>query len=81
MHITVSLYYHLKEKAGKGNFDVEIKEPATIKDLIILLEQEYPALRTHLDNVMILMNKKIVLNEDIIKDQAEVAFLTPVGGG
>jgi molybdopterin converting factor small subunit len=34
-----------------------------------------------MDNVMMVMDKKIVLDEDFLKDNAEVAFLTPVGGG
>ncbi len=81
MKIKVTLYYHLKEKAGTGNLELELPEDATIKDLKIRLETQFPALRSHLDNIMILMDKKIVLDEDILKDNAEVAFLTPVGGG
>ncbi len=81
MKIKVILYYHLKEKAGTGNLEFDVPDQTTIKDLKLLLEKHYPVLRTHLDNVMILMNKKIVLDEDKLQDAAEVAFLTPVGGG
>ena len=42
---------------------------------------DYPGLRTHLDNVMILLDGKIVLDEDKLKENASVSFLTPVGGG
>jgi molybdopterin converting factor small subunit len=58
-----------------------LPEGSTIRDLKQQMEARYPALRTYLDNVMILMNKKIVLDEDKLKDSAEVSFLTPVGGG
>jgi len=81
MNIKITLYYHLKEKAGTGNLEMSLPEQSTIKDLKQLLENRFPALRTHLDNVMILMDKKIVLDEDGIKDNSEIAFLTPVGGG
>ncbi len=81
MKIKVTLYYHLKEKAGTGNLELELPDQATIKDLKTLLETKFPTLRTHLDNIMILMDKKIVLDEDKLKENAEVAFLTPVGGG
>jgi len=81
MNIKITLYYHLKEKAGTGSLDISLPEQSTIKDLKQLLENRFPALRTHLDNVMILMDKKIVLDEDKIKDNSEIAFLTPVGGG
>lgn len=81
MKIKVTLYYHLKEKAGTGKLKFDLPEATTIKDLKSQMEKDFPALRTHLDNIMILMDNKIVLDEDRLKDNAEVAFLTPVGGG
>jgi len=81
MNIKVILYYHLKEKAGSGNLDLIMPPSSTIKDLKVRLEADYPALRTHLDNIMILMDKKIVLDDDKLKEHAQVSFLTPVGGG
>jgi len=81
IEVTVSLFYHLREKAGVEKTVIKMEDGATIKDLKAVLEHQYPALRTHLDNVMILMNKQIVLEEDHIKDQSHIQFLTPVGGG
>jgi len=81
MRIKVLLYYHLKEKAGTGDLDIDIPSGSKIKDLKNKLVNDHPALRTHLDNVMILMDGVIVLDEDKIKDNASVSFLTPVGGG
>ena len=81
MKIKVTLYYHLREKAGSGSLEIDMPESTTIGDLKATLENSYPALRTHLDNIMILMDKKIVLDEDKLKDRTEVSFLTPVGGG
>lgn len=81
MKVNVKFFYHLKEKAGVGNFDVDLEENTTIGDLISILENRFPALRTHLRNVMILMDKQIVVNDDPIKDNASISFLTPIGGG
>jgi molybdopterin converting factor small subunit len=81
MKIKVSLYYHLKEKAGTGSLEIEVDDSSTINDLKHKLETNYPRLKTQLDYVMMLMNGKIVLNEDKLKDNANVSFLTPVGGG
>ncbi len=81
MEITVSLFYHLKEKAGVDKIDIDVRDDATIGDLKMYLEEHYPSLRSHLDNVMILMDKQIVLDEDSIKNNAHISFLTPVGGG
>ena len=81
MRIYVSLFYHLKEKAGSGSLELEVNNSSTVKDLKQQLEAKFPALKTHLDNVMMLMDGKIVLDEDKLKDNSNVSFLTPVGGG
>jgi molybdopterin converting factor small subunit len=81
MQISVKLYYHLKEKAGTGEIHLDIPDQSNIGDIKKTLELQFPQLRTHLANVMILMDKKIVLDDDRITEGAEVSFLTPVGGG
>ena len=42
MKIKVLLYYHLKEKAGTGNLDVDINDGSTIKDLKLKLVNDFP---------------------------------------
>ncbi len=81
MKIYVSLYYNLKEKAGTGNLDLEMDGISTIKQLKQKLEINYPGLRTQLDKVMMLMDGKIVLDEDQLIENATVSFLSPIGGG
>lgn len=81
MDIHIRLYYHLKEKAGIDRFNLEVEEHTTVRDLKEILEEKYPTLRTHLDHIMVLMDRKIVLDEDLLTNNSEIAFLTPVGGG
>jgi len=81
MKIRVSLYYHLKEKTGLGNMELDVQENSSIREVKNILESQFPSLRTHLDNVMVLMDRKVVLDEDKIKEDAEISFLTPIGGG
>jgi sulfur-carrier protein len=81
MKIKVLLYYHLKEKAGSGTLEIDIQEGSTIKDLKTQLVTDHPGLNSHLDNIMMLMDGKIVLDDDKIIDNASVSFLTPIGGG
>jgi molybdopterin converting factor small subunit len=81
INIDISLYYHLRLKAGVGTILLSVPVGITIKEIKHILEEKHPALITHLDNVMILMNKKIVLDEDTIHQNTKIAFLTPIGGG
>lgn len=81
MKIKVILFYHLKQKAGTGFLEMEVPEKSTIHDLKQELEKAYPQLRSHLANVLVLMNQMIVLDDDLIKNSSEISFLTPVGGG
>jgi molybdopterin converting factor small subunit len=79
--ISVKLFYHLKDKAGTNLIDLELPEESTIKELKIKLIQDHPALQSQLDNIMTLINQKIAVDEDIIPMNAQVSFLTPIGGG
>lgn len=82
MHsITVNLYYHLKERAGTNKIQVEIPDSASMKDLKQYLILKHPALESQLDNILMLINQKIAVDEDIIPDGAQISFLTPIGGG
>lgn len=81
INLAISLYYHLRQKAGVGTIPLRVPEGISIREVKQLLEDMYPALITHLDNVMILLDKKIVLDEDVINRDAAIAFLTPIGGG
>ena len=81
INIDVSLYYHLRQKAGVGTISLLAAAGITIREVKQILEKKHPALITHLDNVMILMGKKIVLDEDALQQNSKIAFLTPIGGG
>jgi molybdopterin converting factor small subunit len=81
IHIHIRLFYHLKEKAGIDHIELDVNPGVTIADLKNILETRYPSLRTHLDNIMVLMDRKIVLDDDLVIEGAEISFLTPVGGG
>ncbi|MCD6577729.1 MAG: MoaD/ThiS family protein [Anaerolineaceae bacterium] len=81
INIDISLYYHLRQKAGTGTISISAPSGITIKKVKQILEEKYPALITHLDNVMVLMDKKIVIDDDTLHRNTKIAFLTPIGGG
>jgi molybdopterin converting factor small subunit len=80
-NIEVLLFYHLKEKAGTGSLKLEMPGTATIKDLKKELEIRFPGLKSHLENILVLKEGKVVLDEEEITEDSKIAFLTPIGGG
>ena len=81
MTIQIRLYYHLKHKAGVDQVRLDLVEGMTVADLKTILIKQYPALHSHLENILVLMDQKIVLDGDLLNDNSEIAFMTPVGGG
>ncbi|MGV8025115.1 MAG: MoaD/ThiS family protein [Anaerolineaceae bacterium] len=79
--ITVKFFSHLKEKAGIASTTLEIASDTTIADLKQQVIQQFPPLETHLRNILILIDNKIAIDEDVIPAGCTVSFMTPIGGG
>jgi len=79
--IKIRLFASLKEKAGFSHREYEILDNTTVKQLKISLEVDFPSLRTHLDNVLVLIGNESAIDEDEIPADSIVTFLTPIGGG
>ncbi len=79
--ITVKFFSHLKEKAGVASAALEIAPGATIADLKEQVTLQYPALETHLRNILILIDNRIAIDEDAIPGGCTVSLMTPIGGG
>ncbi len=81
INLEISLFYHLKQKAGVSPVYLTVPKGTSIQDVKDILEKEYPRLTTQLDNVMILKGKEIALEEDTLSEDTKISFLTPIGGG
>lgn len=80
--ISVSFFVHLKEKAGTERIELEVPQGTTVADLKKILKERFPALGPQLFKVLVLVNRKnITLDEQILPDGADVAFLPPLSGG
>jgi len=79
--ITVKFFSLLKEKVGATSINIDIAEGATIAELKKQLTQQFPSLETLLTNILILINNKVAINEDIIPKNCTVSFMPPIGGG
>ncbi|RJQ40895.1 MAG: MoaD/ThiS family protein [Anaerolineaceae bacterium] len=79
--ITIKFFSHLKAKAGVTSTTLDITPDTTIADLKKQVITQYPALETHLNNILILIDSKIAIDEDVIPAGCTVSFMTPIGGG
>jgi len=81
INLEISLFYHLRQKAGASPVFLSVPQGTTVQQVKDILEKEYPRLTTHLDNVMILKDKQIILEDNVLDEDAKISFLTPIGGG
>ena len=81
INLEISLFYHLRQKAGASPVYLSVAEGTTVQQVKDILENEYPRLTTQLDNVLILKGKEIILEDHVLHEDTKISFLTPIGGG
>ena len=81
INLEISLFYHLRQKAGASPVYLSVAEGTTVQQVKDILENEYPRLTTQLDNVLILKGKEIILEDHVLNEDTKISFLTPIGGG
>jgi molybdopterin converting factor subunit 1 len=80
--ITVAFFAHIRIKAGVEKVSLEIPDGTTVAGLKTILKDKFPALGPQLVKVMVLVNKKhIYLDDQVVPEGVEVAFLPPLSGG
>lgn len=65
----------------RTRMEVEVPQGTTVGDLINLLAQEYPVLRSYSRFVSAAVNRTIVGMQTELQDGDEVLYSPPVGGG
>ena len=83
MKIMLRLFANLKELAGTGNLEMEMKEGSDIEALIGKVSSEIPALGEILEKkaLFISINQEMAKNKDILSEGDEVGLLPPFSGG
>ncbi|WP_062108353.1 molybdopterin converting factor subunit 1 [Bacillus niameyensis] len=72
----VLLFAHLKEKAGKPEFEMEASGKS-VSELRQTLQETFG----NLDGVMVAINEEFVTDDMIIQDGDAIALIPPVSGG
>ena len=81
IRISILFFANLREIAGTKEITLEIPPGSSVAELKKLVAEIYPLLAPHLETTLISVNKEYGFNEDVIPDDAEVAFFPPVSGG
>jgi len=80
-HITILFFATLRDLAGSSRLEMDVPKDLTIAGLVELLARQHPDLERFQDSMMTAVNRKYAGREEIIPQEAEVAFFPPVSGG
>ena len=81
MQIHVQLFSLLREKAGTETVDLDLPDHASIAQAVRVLQQRYPALEPHMENVRFAVDMEFVDAETRLAQGDELALIPPVSGG
>jgi molybdopterin converting factor subunit 1 len=79
--IRILFFATLKDRAGRGQVELELPDGATVTDLRAQLSALYPAVGPLLNHALVAVNQGYAFNDDRIPENAEVALFPPVSGG
>ena len=82
--IKLVFFASLREALGCESLELEIEEPLRLSEMIKQVEEKKGKHWGEVlagESVKIAINKEIVVNDELLSDGCEVAFLPPVTGG
>ena len=79
--VTVKFFAAPREAIGTREIEKELAPGTTVEELIGLLTEEYPILRTYTRFISVAVNRAYVGMQTELHDGDQVACLPPVGGG
>lgn len=71
----------LKELAGKAADEVELREGASVRDVLLHYESRIPQLKASLPSIALAVNQQYASADTVLHANDEVALLPPVSGG
>lgn len=79
--IRILFFATLRDRAGLPGAEVELPDGTTVSGLKSILSDQFPTVGPVLNHSLVAINQNYAFDEDLIPDQAEVAFFPPVSGG
>jgi MoaE-MoaD fusion protein len=81
MRVRVLFFGVLKELAGKSADEVELRDGASVRDVLAHFEAKIPRLRESLASTALAVNQEYSGPDTVLKAGDEIALLPPVSGG
>ena len=81
MRVRVLLFASLREAVGEKTLELELRDRATVADLLAQLEAEHPVIARHRGKLFVARNEERAQPTAQLRDGDEVALLPPVSGG
>jgi molybdopterin converting factor subunit 1 len=81
MRVRVLYFGVLKDVAGGSRAEMELKEGASVADLLAQHRGQGTGAGSVWDSIAVAVNQEYARAEDVLKDGDEVALLPPVSGG
>jgi molybdopterin converting factor subunit 1 len=81
MMVRVKLFAIAKERVGRDELEIDLKDRATISDLRAAIAIASPALQSILPHAMWAVDATYADDTTILREQSEVAMIPPVSGG
>jgi molybdopterin converting factor small subunit len=81
MKIRVQFYAQLRDLIGVREWDVELADGATVRDLLDKIYAQQAALRAHDKSILIGAGLEFVDRDYVLKPDEEISIMPPVQGG
>jgi molybdopterin converting factor subunit 1 len=81
MNLSIKLFAIARQRLGRDQVEVTLKDSASVADLRRGLATQFPAIADVLPHIRIAVNSSYAADSTIIPVGAEVALIPPVSGG
>ena len=81
MRVKVKLFARLRAMAGTARLEAQLKEGATVGDMLAQLHAEYPRLEPTAIPMIVSVNQQFASSGTQLHDGDEIALFPPVSGG
>ncbi|MBT98310.1 MAG: hypothetical protein CL902_06760 [Dehalococcoidia bacterium] len=81
MTVRLLLFAQCADIVGSRQLEREIQDGSTLQELMADLVREFPKLGALERSIMLSVNQEYVEREQVLREDDEVALITPVSGG